>query len=356
MSRKVALITGGTGGHVIPAVILGKGLEESLFDVIYLGMGLSSNKNFVEVNKEYHDLDSSNLSEGICKGFSRICRGFFRAKKILEERQVDYAIGFGSYHGAPGMLAALMLGIPYSLVELNAEPGVTNQMLARFADRLLIQFPSAGNMFLKYHSKCSVSQFSSDSFSKVSNINKDEAKGYFGFSCDLPVILVFGGSQGAKNINVSFARSLDHLNDAEVQVIHITGSDVESYEKIYEDRGIKAVVKSFSTDMDMLWSACDMAICRAGGGAIREAITYEKPLVLVPLPSAKNDHQTKNAKFFVSEVGGGIIFKEISNSKKFLAPAINSILRNLNDITEKIRGYKKKTALKSALELVSELL
>lgn len=332
--KRVAIAVGGTGGHVIPAQEIGGDLKDSC-DVIYVGVDLGQNAFFKGVNERAFTIKGSPRSFGLRRVIVDNLKGFWQARTILKKEGVDLVIGMGSYHSFSVILAAISLGIPYKLVELNVIPGRTNAIFSRWAKETLVHFePSLS--WLKGKGRL---VGLSDRITKELN-GKEVDRKRFGFALDIPVILVFGGSGGAKRLDELFLDSLEALD--QIQVIHVT-KDVDKVRQAYELLKIRAFVAPFITDINAAWNACDFAITRAGGGALKAMILHQKPAILVPYPYSVRNHQEVNAKFICDEVGGGQLFIQKQLTAKDLRKAVFAFLnkKELEKMTESLVKYRK---------------
>lgn len=252
MRPKLLLAAGGTGGHILPA----KKIQDALSDVCDVKIA------------------GVNLQEGIAipggplhpKSLSKIARGIWASENLLRDFSPDLVIGFGSYHSFPLVLSARRRRIPLWLFEANRVMGRVNGLFAKKA-KVFSLLPSSFATPISFPQK--------PKSQKNSNY---------------PTILVMGGSQGSQVFNEKLPPILDGIEG--VQVIHLTGKD-----KTARYHKISAVVKEYETDMTSLYSQADFAIARAGASTVSELLHYEIPSLLIPLPHAIRDHQTKNAAY-----------------------------------------------------------
>lgn len=341
-TKTVAIAVGGTGGHVIPASAIGSHLSE--FErVIYLGVNLGNNAYLRQQMRTVYDIDGGNFSGGYFRGLKKISKGYFEAKKILEREQVDHILGWGSYHSMPAIMAALRLGIPYTLVETNVYPGRVNRLFSRWAKATAIHFDAAGKSL-----KGNLVKMSYD-LGVVSSSYET-----FGLHPTLRTILVFGGSQGASAINVAVVALSQKLKDR-FQFIHFTGKET-GIREMYQKMGVVAYVAPFSHAIDKAWEACDFAICRAGAGALREMLLFEKPAIMIPFPKAMDGHQDKNALFMEREIGGGLTLFQKDLTPESLIKTIYDIEPKLASMKQSLRNYKNKETRKDLISIVRESL
>jgi UDP-N-acetylglucosamine--N-acetylmuramyl-(pentapeptide) pyrophosphoryl-undecaprenol N-acetylglucosamine transferase len=333
MRKTVIIAVGGTGGHVIPAQKIGKALSLE-FNVVYVGVGLLKNNFFQKETNLFHDIEGSGLSKGVISCFKKNMKGIFQAKKLLKEYDPSHVIGFGSFHSFPVLAAALYFKIPYDLFEFNVIPGRVNSLFSKWARKIFIHFEPRGKKLSKNLIKIDYE------FEKFKEVSQEEARGFFGLDKDKKTLLVFGGSQGADVINQLMPNVSKEVKE-EFQILHFPGKESD-FDKIYKNLGVKASVTSFCDRMELAWSAADLAICRAGAGAMREILVFEKPAILIPYPKASDDHQTWNAKYIEDVVKGGILLSEKNLRSEELVKKIRECIKNSNQMKESIKLFKNK--------------
>ncbi|MFI5334070.1 MAG: UDP-N-acetylglucosamine--N-acetylmuramyl-(pentapeptide) pyrophosphoryl-undecaprenol N-acetylglucosamine transferase, partial [Chlamydiales bacterium] len=280
---KLLIAVGGTGGHLFPAQTLARDLlsQDSEIELLFAGAGLSTNRYFHKEQFVYQDVSSATPFRGnIFSAAKQILRGVKTGLKLLDEFHPDLLIGFGSFHSASLLTAAVLKKTPFLLFESNAQPGKVNRLFSRWAQMTAVQFSHAG-LLLKGETKEVAIPM------KCTLIPKGEACHYFGLLPDAPIILVFGGSQGATSINRTFLEAVKLL-PAHFQILHFTGhkEDVEQVRRDYAQQGRRACVKEFEEKMAYAYSAAESAVCRAGAVTVAELIAYELPAILIPYPFA----------------------------------------------------------------------
>lgn len=312
MLPTIVIALGGTGGHVLPAQKIGDELS-SKYNIIYMGVGLSKNRFF---EKKGIDVDGGGLSSGLVNFALKNVKGIIQAKQFLKEIKPKFVIGFGSFHSFPVLSAAAYLNIPYYLFEFNVVPGRVNRLFSQGAEKVFVHFKSKRK---KLKGKLVEIDYA---FEPIKMISKEEARKHFGLDPDRKTLLVFGGSQGAEAINRLISQSIKQLEER-FQILHFSGG------------------KSFCTRMDLAWSAADLAICRAGAGAMREVLIYEKPAILIPYPEAKDDHQRYNADYIEEVVGGGICLSEKGLTADSFVKKVFEEEERIKERKEAIRNFKK---------------
>ncbi len=354
MEKRIVIATGGTGGHIFPATALAKDLLNSENpELLFLGGKLSQNPYFNREEFDSADIPAATLSFkkplAAFQAGRMILQGILKSRTILKKFSPDLIVGFGSYYSLPVLAAGLTLKIPIILHEQNATPGKVNRLFSPFAKRTAITFPES-EKFLKGF--CAPTAFPLR-FSFSSHL-KEEALKYFSLSQNCLTILIVGGSQGAKSINALAYKALAGLREElpPFQVIHLTGR--EGCERRWEDLEIKACVKPFETRMDLAWIAADLAIARGGASSLSEQIASLTPGIIIPYPYATDNHQEKNALYFVNEISGGILFNEKKGDEKDLSRVICRIVKEVDRFKMNIRDHLEKTRLPTLRELILE--
>jgi UDP-N-acetylglucosamine--N-acetylmuramyl-(pentapeptide) pyrophosphoryl-undecaprenol N-acetylglucosamine transferase len=216
------------------------------------------------------------------------------AWRIVSRRSPQLVIGVGGYSSGPIVLVAALRGVPTMLLEQNAVPGLTNRLLAPFVHAAAVTYDSTAAFF---GAKAFVSGNPVRPEFFAASGSSSESGGHEQRSNTR--VLVFGGSQGAHAINVAMveaAPELAHLGPA-LELTHQTGErDVDVVREGYRQAGIQAVVEPFLYDMGRRLGEADLVVCRAGATTIAELTAAGRPAILVPLPSATDDHQRRNAE------------------------------------------------------------
>lgn len=359
MQKKVLITSGGTGGHIFPAIALAQQLKEEA-EILFAGGNLSNNRYFQDVPFHHEDICCAKMASKnpikLIVGFVRILIGFFQSRSIIKKFQPDVIVGFGSYYTVPMLLAARWMRIPIVLHESNSIPGKVNSMFAQYAQAIGIQFPAA-SQYLKGNT-VEVGMPLREGY-KQGTYAKEAAREHFRLDPHAATILFFGGSQGARVLNTLVADAISYLSgvNPEIQIIHIAGTPESAHELIsrYKRIGVRACVKDFETRIDIAWQAADMVICRAGAGTIAEELEFEVPGILIPWPKSADNHQEKNAEFMVKTVGGAVMFNEKKIHPGLLAGAIASQLQILPSMVEAMRAYKTRSRTIDLAALVLNL-
>jgi UDP-N-acetylglucosamine--N-acetylmuramyl-(pentapeptide) pyrophosphoryl-undecaprenol N-acetylglucosamine transferase len=211
--------------------------------------------------------------------------------RIIERRRPDVVLGGGGYVAGPMVYAAWRHHIPAALTEADAHFGLANRLAAPFAKRVFLAYPVAGRTSEKY-------RVVGRPVPRVEPVSREEGRRLFGLAPDGPMLLVFGGSQGARAVNEAALAAFAESGPA---VLHLCGERYEAELRPLVARADYRLLP-WTDDFAAALAACDLVFARAGG-SIWEVAAAAKPAVLVPSPNVTADHQTKNARYF--EQGGG---------------------------------------------------
>jgi UDP-N-acetylglucosamine--N-acetylmuramyl-(pentapeptide) pyrophosphoryl-undecaprenol N-acetylglucosamine transferase len=300
---KVLLATGGTGGHIFPAVAAARALESLGFSCAILGgSGGMEERVAAQEGLEFFGVRTGKLdrSSPDPRAVLRALAGFGDALKIVARVRPVAVVGFGGFASFPGSAAAVLRGVPLILHEANARPGLVTKLLAGFSRRVALADETASKEL-----PSNKSVWVGMPVREV-RVPRVEALVQLGLEPDKPLVLVMGGSQGSLKLNRLLPGILEPvLAGKNVQVLHQTGRG-----RLEEVAPRVAHLPWYHTtefvDGPTAWSAASAGITRAGYSTIADAAFHGVPLVMVPLPSASEDHQTKNARS-VEARGAGLV-------------------------------------------------
>jgi UDP-N-acetylglucosamine--N-acetylmuramyl-(pentapeptide) pyrophosphoryl-undecaprenol N-acetylglucosamine transferase len=295
-SPKCLIAAGGTAGHVLPALAVAEALRARGASVAF-----ASNADSRLVADAGYELDVFRV-EGfprqpglaLARAFGHAVAAVPAAARILRRRRPDVVLGGGGYVAGPAVLAAGLLRIPAALTEADARLGLANRLAAPVAQRVFLAFPIDGLRPPKYL------VVGRPVPARSNPPAVDAARRAFGLPDDGPVILVFGGSQGARRLNEATLEAFAAEGPA---VLHLTG-ERDYADLVSRARRPEYVLLPFTDEFGAALAAADLVVARAGG-SIWEVAAAGKPALLVPYPFATADHQTANARYF--ERGGGAI-------------------------------------------------
>lgn len=308
MNKKIIITGGGTGGHIFPAIAIANALKKLAPELEILFVGAVGKMEMEKVPEAGYKIIGLDI-QGYQRRFTlknlalpyKIFKSMRDARRILDEFKPDAVVGVGGYASGPMLMAAKMRKIPYLIQEQNSYAGMTNKRLGKGAERISVAYEGMESFFPKdklFLSGNPVRRTSIDiEGKKVLGLQE------FGLTADKKVILVIGGSLGARTLNESVIASLDKIVAADVQVIWQCGKvGFDHYRKLLATRYLPYVtLKPFVQKMDLAYAAADLIISRAGAGTIAELCTLSKPMILVPSPNVAEDHQTRNAEALVKK-------------------------------------------------------
>lgn len=365
MKYRILIAVGGTGGHLFPALTLAKQITKTdpQTEILFIGGGLSKNRCFDQKAFPSRDVECGTLSPKkplkSLHSLWKIAQGIFTSRSILREFSPDLVIGFGSYHTLPTLLAAKLQGTPFLLHEANRIPGKVNRLLSPYAKLTGVHFPDTA---LRLKGAVQTIPLPLREGFRFGATTKKEACSYFGLNPLHPVILVFGGSQGAQAINNLAAAAIAQVSKHHrVQVLHFTGNVITSkqLQHTYTHAHIPAAVKEFENRMDLAWQAADLVVSRAGASTLAESLEFEVPTILIPYPHAYN-HQESNADYMADVVGGAVKHIEKGLTAETLAAEISDLLSNdghaLTIMKQAMHDYKSAAPAKPLYNVVLDIL
>jgi UDP-N-acetylglucosamine--N-acetylmuramyl-(pentapeptide) pyrophosphoryl-undecaprenol N-acetylglucosamine transferase len=342
----ILIMAGGTGGHVMPGLAVAAEMQRREWDVVWLG-----NPNGMEaelVAKRGIPLEPVSVAAARGKSLQqlallpfRLIRSFWQSLQALRRVRPAVVLGMGGYVAFPGGMMARMLNRPLVIHEQNSIAGLTNKILARLADTVMVAFPDT----LK-RAVWTGNPVRGDLLSLAAPAERFKER-----TGPLQVLVV-GGSLGAQALNAAVPRALSLLPKAErPYVTHQSGkAHLESLEKEYRQAGVEANLVDFIEDMAGQYARADLVICRAGAMTVSELAAAGVASVLVPFPFAVDDHQTSNAKY-LSEHGAGVLIDQAS----FTPDRLTTLLRSLDRpalllMAEKARKLAKPLATQAVAD------
>ncbi len=283
----------------------------------------------------------------------RLWRAVSKAREILKRHKAQVVVGFGGYVSLPAYLAAWTLRIPVLVHEQNALPGLANRIAARFARKVLVTFPDT---------KIRRAEFIGLPLRReIAELDRNErrraARQELGLVHDLPVLLVSGGSQGARSINRALLDAREDILAAGHQILHVWGPKniPDDAETVAHASGAKYVPVAYVDDMGQAYAAADLMLGRSGAGTVFETACVGLPAVLVPLPHG-NGEQAFNAKSLV-KAGGAVLIEDGQLEDIDLGALINDLLSDqtkLDDMSTAGTQLVGRTAAETLAELTME--
>lgn len=330
---RIIISGGGTGGHIFPAVSIANALKKLQPETEILFVGAKDRMEMQRVPQAGYKIvglpvkglirplwNPKNI--GILIDF---LKSKWQVKKIIKEFKPDVAVGVGGYASAATLNAAYDMGIPCLIQEQNSFAGLTNKTLARKASKICVAYEGMERFFPADRILLTgnpVRQNLADIL-----LSKEEAVAEFRFTPNKPVILLIGGSLGARTLNSSILKSLELIRNSNIQFIWQTGSYykeniTQELERYGTPRNL--YVTDFIRGMDKAYKAADLVISRAGASSISELCLLGKASILVPSPNVAEDHQTHNAMALVNK-NAALIVKDAEAEEKLIPLAIKTV-------------------------------
>lgn len=332
-AKRFILATGGTGGHIFPAIAVAREIQARMPDAEILFMGAKGGMEnrmvpeagftilSVTVSGFARSVSLKNINRNLGFPF-RYLKGLWEASRILRLFAPDVVIGFGGYASAPGLRMAVSLNVPSALHESNAYPGIVTRLMAGKVKEVMI-----GNEAVLSYLKISRYQLTGNPIrTQLLAGSRDAGLAAFNFSPEKPVIFLTGGSLGALSLNEALAAGIQTLADQSIQVIWQCGSRyADKYVTQFSTlSGVR--VMPFISNMADAYACSDLVISRAGAMTVSEISALRKPAILVPSPNVAEDHQTKNAESLTRK-GAAVLVRDAEVSTQ-LIPEILNVLHN----------------------------
>jgi len=294
----VVISGGGTGGHIFPAIAIGKAIHAKYPNAHIEFVGAKDKMEMQKVPEAgftIHGLWISGIQRKLTtRNLSfpfKLLSSLWKSRRILKKLKPDIAIGVGGFASGPLLYMASWMKIPTLIQEQNGFPGITNKLLAGRVNRICVAFENMERFFPKDKIVLTGNPIRSEITDE--QVDKKTARKHFGLNENVPTVLIIGGSLGARTINESIENGLQKLRDAGVQVLWQTGKFYEREPEVLGER------MAFIQEMSMAYDCADVVISRAGALSLSEICAKGKASILVPSPNVAEDHQTKNAKELV---------------------------------------------------------
>ena len=361
---KFIISGGGTGGHIFPALSIADGLNKRYPDCEILFVGAEGKMEMEKVPAAGYSIVGLPVA-GFHRGeiwrnlsfLSKLVRSMLKAKRVVKDFKPDVVIGVGGYASGPVLRVAASLGIPTVLQEQNSFAGVTNKILGKKANRICVAYDRMDRFFPKEKIVFTGNPIRQglESVDRGSG----EAKTYFNIGTDQPVILVIGGSLGARTLNQSLLANLKLIRESDVIIIWQTGKYYyENIRSQLNDNPVPNIrLMEFIPRMDLAYSLADLVISRAGAGTISELCMVGAASILVPSPNVSEDHQTFNAMSLV-EKNAAIMVKDSVATVELLSTAL-SLVQNreaCQTLSNNIRELATPNATNDIVDVINSLL
>ena len=362
---RIIISGGGTGGHIFPAIAIADCLKKRFPQAEILFIGAKNRMEMDRVPKAGYPIEGLWIS-----GFKRelsldnlsfpfkLISSMINARKILKRFRPDVVIGVGGFASGPTMKTAASMNIPIVIQEQNSYPGITNKIVAKKASKICVAYDNMEQCFPKDKVVLTGNPLRNNIVPM--NDRRDEGVKFFGLDPEKKTILLVGGSQGALGINKGISAQLAMFKENDYQLIWQTGKHYyDQAVKEVEENGLQDRIKCtvFIDRMDLAYAAADVVISRAGAMSISELSLLNKAVVFVPLPTAAEDHQTKNAMSLVN-ANAAMIVKN-SETEKELLPVVFDLLGNVdkqNEMKDNIAKFAKPNAAEDIVDQIEMIL
>jgi len=349
--KKVIITTGGTGGHIYPALAVIKELEKRGVETLFVGSSTRMENELVpKSGVRFLGIDVSPPSPKNPKSIMKMMKAVKRSLKIIDEEKPEAVIGFGNYISIPLLIAAKMKNVKIYLQEQNATIGSANKMFYRFAEKSFLAFDNTyEELPIKYQQKLEITgnplreeYYELDVKREKEKIKLDEKE---------KILLILGGSLGAQAINDAMIKNWSSfLKEKDIRVYWATGKN--NYEEVHEKitkYKLNDVIRPYFDNMPQMMAVADLVICRAGALTVSELIQLEKPPIFIPY-RFKDVGQVQNTKMFTDNGIGFIYSDETADEAVRHALELIKNEKELREIKAKVKILKKGNSTKKIVD------
>jgi UDP-N-acetylglucosamine--N-acetylmuramyl-(pentapeptide) pyrophosphoryl-undecaprenol N-acetylglucosamine transferase len=338
---RVVLAGGGSAGHIEPALALADALREADSSIQVTCLGTQRGLETRLVPLRGYDLElipavplPRSVTPALLTVPGRLAGAVHATGKILDRLEADVLVGFGGYVATPAYLSAKRHDVPIVVHEANPSPGIANRLGSHLTSHVFTGHPDTKLRNAKYLGLPIRRQIADlDRFALG-----DRARAHFGLRSDLPVLLVFGGSQGAKSLNRAISGAAPAIRSAGVQILHVTGpknaaetaADGPLSSGAAGVAAVPYVTVPYVDRMDLAYAAADFALCRAGAMTCAELTAVGLPAAYVPLPIG-NGEQRLNALPIVQR-GGGLLVEDAELTADWIKNTLLPVLTNIDQV------------------------
>ena len=363
---KVIIAAAQTGGHINPGIAIANKIKEKNRNakIIFIGTVRGLENDLVpKSGYELKTIEAYGISRKITlsniKNMFKTLQGFGKAKKIIKDFKPDIVIGTGGFICGPTIMAAKRYKIPTILHESNAFPGVATKLLSKKVDRVLVGFEEAKQRLPRAKKVVVTGTPTKIKGITMSQAQKDIMKKEIGLNNDLPIVLVFGGSQGAKTINETLIDIILNKLNKKYQIIWASGT--KQYDIIKEDLKNKktnidriknVIIIPYIYNMEEVMNISDIIVSRSGAMTITEIAKIGKPAIFIPFPFATENHQEYNAQV-LEKVGAAKIILDKDLNAQSLSNTIEEMLKDKSNL-EKMGQNAKKVSINHVEDKIYE--
>lgn len=359
---KILISGGGTGGHIFPAISIANALREQYPDCEILFLGANNRMEMERVPAAGYKIVGLPVRgfdrTHILKNFSVLIdlfKSMRMAKKIIKDFKPDAAVGVGGYASGAAMKVAARMGVPVLLQEQNGFAGVTNKLLKDDAKKICVAYEGMEKFFPAEK----IILTGNPVRQNLTSGNKEDALKAFGFSAEKKILLIIGGSLGARTINNSVIAHLKEISESGIQLLWQTGKGyIDAAREAAEPfKSENLIVTDFVSNMDLAYAMADLVISRAGASSISELCLLGKPSILVPSPNVAEDHQTHNAMALVNK-NAAVLVKDSDAQNTLIKTALELIQdeKRIAVLAENIKTLAQKDSAKRIAEEVVKMI
>ena len=340
---------GGSGGHVIPSLAVAQELRSRGHRCVFIGTRTGFEARLVPAALfpiEYIEIGGLKRV-GMMRVFRTLGQlpvGILKVRDLLKTIRPKGIFSMGGYAAGPVVLAGWSMRIPIIVMEPNAMPGFTNRWIGRVVSRALLNFPEAARFFPKGRSEVTGLPVRAEFFEIPPKRREEKI-----------TILITGGSQGSRTLNNAARGSWQYFKDANLPVRFIHQAGKNTHEEIaneFAQTGLDGQVLPFIDNMPAAFAEADIVVCRSGAGAMAEIAAAGKPSILVPLPTAADNHQLHNAQAFERAGAARLVLDSEMDGRRFFEE-INSLTpAQLEAMSEKARTFAHPDAARRAADLM----
>lgn len=357
---RILIATGGTGGHIYPALALADELMSAYPDTKILFIGNNDRMEAVEIPKHNYDffgIDAKGFngnSGDKIKSIQLMSKSFFLCRKKIKEFQADLVIGFGGYVTVPVIVAASTLGIPSIIHEQNSIAGMANRFLSKFVKKVVCCYPEVMNDFNK--DKTVLLGNPRASIAKRVTYNRDILK-EFGLQPKRKTVFIVMGSLGSSSVNEKMIEALYKMDGRDYQVIYVTGKNgYDSFRKQFADTANVKIVP-YVNQVEVVANV-DLVISRGGATSASEITALQKPSIIVPSPYVPNNHQFINAKAML-DAGCALLLEEKDLTADSIYAMVESLIyddKKLSDMSLAAQSLGFPNAAEDLVKLIKQVL
>jgi len=357
--KKFIIAGGGTGGHIFPAIAIANAIKKLSPSSTFLFVGAKGKMEMEKIPLAGFEIkglsitgfNRSSLIKNIGLPF-KIAKSFFQAASITAKYKPDAVIGVGGYSTFPMLRYAQFKGIPTFIHEANSYAGKSNIMLAKKAALVFTATDKMESFFPKSKIRITGNPVRAEIINW--GLEKKEAIEFFGLNASKKVVLVIGGSLGARSINESISNSLELFEQNNLQLIWQTGK-IYFEQAAQKSKGKQNVfVTDFINKMNYAYTAADIVISRSGAMSISELCIVKKPVVFVPFPFAAEDHQKVNAQKLVDQ--NAAIMVEDKKAIKELVPKVIALSKEVAMQKKMVDNIEKLSVKNADIVIAQQIL